>query len=215
MSKQITISTSTELAEFDEYIANLPVSTGDGRLIFALDATASRQPTWDRASALQAEMFQEAGGELNMKLIYYRGDECKASSWITNPKRLGDIMRRIMCITGITQIGRVLAHAQRENNQRKISALVFVGDAMEEEPEELYAKARALRGVPVFMFQEGDDPDAEKVFRQIARLTKGAYAKFAPGAGAKLAELLRAVAAYAVGGTEALDAKEIRLIEWQ
>jgi hypothetical protein len=147
-------------------------------------------------------------------LIYYRGgDECKASSWVSSPRRLGDMMRRITCLTGGTQIGRVLDHARRED---KISALVFVGDAMEEEPEELYAKARALRGVPVFMFQEGDDADAEKVFRQIAKITKGAYAKFEPGAAAELAKLLRAVAAYAVGGMEALDAKEVRLmIEWQ
>jgi hypothetical protein len=204
--KQIAITTTD--AEIDEYIANLPATTSSGRLIFGLDATASRQPTWDTASALQAEMFQEAGGDIAIKLIYYRGgNECKASSWVHDPRRLGDMMRRITCVTGATQINRVLAHAQREN-----APLVFVGDAMEEEPEELYAKARRLRS-PVFMFQEGDDKDAEKTFRQIARLTKGAYAKFAPGAAGKLAELLRAVAAYAVGGMEALDAKEIRLIE--
>jgi hypothetical protein len=209
MGKDLTPTAAAQ--ELDEWIASLPArTTGEGRLIFALDATASRQPTWDTASTLQAEMFQEAGGDLAIQLIYYRGgNECKASSWVHDPRRLGDMMRRITCVTGETQIGRVLSHAQREN-----APLVFVGDAIEEEPEELYAKARRLRS-PVFMFQEGDDPDAEKSFRQIARLTKGAYAKFAPGAAGKLAELLRAVAAYAVGGMEALDAKEIRLIEWQ
>jgi hypothetical protein len=208
MSNNIT--TTPTAAEIDEYLANLPASTGAGRLIFGLDATASRQPTWDQATALQAEMFEEGAGGLDIKLVYYRGDdECKASGWISDGRRLSDMMRRITCESGITQIRRVLAHAA---NERNFSALVFVGDAMEEEPEELYAKARALRA-PVFMFQEGDDPDVEKVFRQIAKLTRGAYAKFAPGAAGKLAELLRAVAAYAVGGMEALDAKEVRLIE--
>lgn len=206
-SNNIAIPTT---AEIDDYLANLPAPTGDGRLIFGLDATASRQGTWDMASALQAEMFQEAS-DLYIQLIYYRGDECKASPWMTDARRLGKLMRRITCESGATQIGRVLAHARRENNQRNISALVFVGDAMEEEPEELYTKARALHR-PVFMFQEGDDPDTEKAFRQIARITKGAYAKFAPGAADKFGELLRAVAAYAAGG-QALAAKEVRLIE--
>ena len=209
MSRQI--ATLATAAELDEYIAGLPATTGDGRLIFGLDATASRQPTWDTAARIQTEMFQEAGGDLDIKLIYFRGgNECKASSWISSPRKLGDMMRKITCLTGETQIGRVLDHARREK-----CALVFVGDAVEEEPEELYTKARALR-LPVFMFQEGDDEEAEKVFRKVAKITKGAYAKFEPGAAAKLSKLLRAVAAYAVGGTEALEAKEARLlIEWQ
>jgi len=54
------------------------------------------------------------------------------------------------------------------------------------------------------MFQEGDDPVAEQVFRDIARLTGGAWCKFDPGAAAQLRELLRAAAAYAAGGRDAL-----------
>jgi hypothetical protein len=214
MSNQITTSRAQAMAELDEYISNLPATTGAGRLIFGLDATASRQPTWDTAATIQEEMFQEAGADLEIMLIYYRGaSECRASPWISSPQRLGDMMRRITCLTGETQIGRVLDRASKEEN---VSALVFVGDMVEEKPEELYAKARALRRVPVFMFQEGDDENAEKVFRQIARITRGGYAKFEPGAATKLAKLLRAVAAYAVGGTEALEAKQASLmIEWQ
>jgi hypothetical protein len=194
-------------AELDEYIANLPATAGDGRLIFGLDATGSRQSTWDTAARIQTDMFKAVHG-LSIKLIYFRGDhECKASSWVSSPQRLGDMMRKITCLTGETQIGRVLDHARRE----KISALVYVGDCVEEEPEELYTKARALRA-PAFMFQEGEDEEAERVFRQIAKITKGAFAKFEPGAAAELAKLLRAVAAYAVGGMAALDADQVRLI---
>ena len=50
----------------------------------------------------------------------------------------------------------------------------------------------------------GDDEVAERGFREIARLTGGAWCRFDPGAGAQLRELLRAAAAYAAGGREAL-----------
>jgi len=51
------------------------------QLIFALDATASREPTWEKATTLQSQMFAEAAsvGALDLQLVYYRGhDECRA-----------------------------------------------------------------------------------------------------------------------------------------
>jgi hypothetical protein len=189
-------------------------SNDRGRLVFALDATMSRQPTWDRACVLQADMFREAaasGGGLDVQLVYYRGfGECRASPWIADAKRLGELMSRVECRSGETQIGKVLAHARREadkaENSSKIGALVFVGDAVEELLDELSAAAGdlGLRGVPAFMFQEGNDPACEAAFRAIARLSNGAYCRFTPGAADELRELLRAVAAYAGGGRQAL-----------
>jgi hypothetical protein len=177
-----------------------------GRLLFALDATASRQPTWDNACQLQADMFREAAaiGGLDVQLVYYRGrDECRASQWVSQPERLAALMERIDCRAGTTQIGKVIAHARRETELLKVQALVFVGDAMEEEVDDLCHTAGELR-VPAFMFQEGNDPIAEQAFREIARLTHGAYCRFDPGAAHQLAELLRAVATYAAGGLKAL-----------
>src|SRR5229473_8481303 len=174
-----------------------------GRLIFALDATASRQPTWDAACEIQAEMFHEVSG-LNVQLVYFRGhDECRASGWISSGDRLANLMRRITCKTGGTQIGKVLTHTRRETEKNKVQALVYVGDCMEESADEL-AHAAATLGVPVFMFQEGNNPTAEQTYREIARLTHGAYCRFDAGAAHQLAELLRAVAAYATGGVKAL-----------
>jgi hypothetical protein len=101
-----------------------------GRLIFALDATASRQPIWDSACQLQADMFRETAaiGGLDVQLVYYRGrDECRASQWVSQPERLAGLMERIDCRTGFTQIGKVLAHAKRETQSLKVQALVFVG----------------------------------------------------------------------------------------
>jgi hypothetical protein len=180
-----------------------------GRLVFALDATMSRQPTWDMACALQADMFREAAslGSLDIRLIYYRGfNECRATGWISDSAELARLMGKIDCRGGNTQIGKVLSEARREAVAAGVRALVFVGDAMEESVDDLCAKAGelGLLKVPAFMFQEGYDQTAEHAFREIARLTGGAWCRFDPGAAAQLRELLRAAAAYVAGGREAL-----------
>jgi hypothetical protein len=180
-----------------------------GRLIFALDATMSRQPTWDTACRLQADMFGEAAavGGLDIQLVYYRGlAECRASSFVAQPERLRELMSRIDCRGGQTQIGKVLAHARRENERGKVAVVVFIGDAMEESLDALCAAAGelGLRNVRAFMFQEGYDPVCEQAFREVARLTHGAFSRFSPGSAHELAELLRAAAAYAAGGMKAL-----------
>jgi hypothetical protein len=201
--------------EIDAFLENVralgPATTAGkrGRLVFALDATMSRQPTWDSACALQVDMFRETAGVggLDIQLVYFRGlNECRASGWVKDSERLADLMGRIDCRGGHTQIGKVLAHARKEQNAERVQALVFVGDAMEENVDDLCAAAGelGLLGVPVFMFQEGYDPMAENAYREIARLSRGAYCRFDTGAASQLGELLRAVAAYAAGGRKAL-----------
>jgi hypothetical protein len=194
-----------------------------GRLIFALDATASRERTWDMAAQLQTAMFQEAAkiGGLEVQLVWYRGaNEFAYTWWSTDACEIATRMAGIRCDAGATKIMRMLRHVQKENAREKVSAAVFVGDAVEESPQELYAAAAGL-GVPLFCFQEGDGlalyvdqrgefvhehppQTVESVFRELTRLTDGAYGKFNAGAAKKLGELLRAVAAFAVGGKKAL-----------
>ncbi len=204
-------SASAEIAAFvAKARAMSPHAAGArGRLVFALDATMSRQPTWDMACALQADMFREAQalGSLDIRLVYYRGlNECRASGWISDSAQLAKLMGKIDCRGGNTQIGKVLSEARREAVASAVRAVVFVGDAMEEPIDQLCVKAGelGLLKVPVFMFQEGRDEVAEPAFREIARLTGGAWCRFDPGAAAQLRELLRAAAAYAAGGREAL-----------
>ena len=205
-------STRPEIEAFIERVRGLgPAATAGkrGRLIFALDATMSRQPTWDTACALQADMFREASsiGGLDIQLVYFRGlGECRASGWVAGTERLAELMSGIDCRGGHTQIGKVLSHARLEHGKQRVQALVFVGDAMEEAIDDLSQAAGelGLLGVPVFMFQEGGDPVAESAYREIARLSRGAYCRFDTGAAHELRELLRAVAAYAAGGIKAL-----------
>ena len=169
----------------------------------------SRQPTWDLAQTLQAKMFQAAAGlgGLDVQLVYFRGmDECRASNFVSGGKGLAELMSRIDVRGGSTQIRKVLAHARDEAKRAKVAVLVFVGDAMEENPDRLAVLAGelALLGVKAFMFQEGHDPGTRRAFSEIARLTGGAFSAFDAGASARLAALLRAAAAYAAGGQTAL-----------
>jgi hypothetical protein len=205
-------STRSEINAFLGKVKSLAPATAAGqrgRLIFALDATMSRQPTWDTACGLQADMFREAAavGGLDVQLVYYRGlTECRASRWISKAERLGALMEQIDCRGGHTQIAKIISHAKRETQTKRVQAVVFVGDAMEEKLDDLChgAGELGLLGVPAFMFQEGNDPITEQAFREIARLSHGAYCRFDVGAAHQLAELLRAVAAYAAGGMRAL-----------
>jgi hypothetical protein len=182
-----------------------------GRLVFALDATMSRQPTWDLAQSLQGKMFETAGalGGLDVQLVFFRGlSECRASSFIENGAGLATLMGKISVRGGQTQIGRVLEHVRDEARRAPVGALIYVGDAMEESIDALCAVAGelGLLGVKGFMFHEGADAVAASAFRHIARLTGGAYAAFDQSAPQRLASLLAAAAAYAAGGSAALEA---------
>lgn len=189
--------------------APVPARAGGGRLIFALDATASRQPTWDRACHLQAEMFgaTAALGGLAIQLCYFRGfNEFHATPWLSDAATLVQRMTGVMCVAGQTQMARVLRHAIAEAKAARVGALVYVGDCMEEDAATItdLAGQLGLLGVPAFVFQEGDDPVTRPVFQQVARLTKGAYARFDAGSAKVLRDLLMGAAVYSAGGHKAL-----------
>ena len=189
---------------------NVNAAGGGGRLIFALDATASRQPTWDQAAQIQGEMFIQTAalGGLEIQLCCYRGfGEFKVSPWMTRSADLLRMMTSVFCRAGQTQIRKVLKHAINETKARRVAALVFVGDCVEEDIDKLGSLAGELGvlGVPAFMFHEGNDPLAEFAFKEIAHLTHGAYCRFNPGAAGTLKDLLSAVAVFAAGGRRALE----------
>jgi hypothetical protein len=208
-----TKSTQADVQAFLSKVAATPVrktSKDKGRLIFAMDATASREPSWDRACHLQGTMFQEtaAQGGLEIQLAFYRGfGEFRASAWASAPDELLRMMTAVHCLAGETQIKKVLRHAVNETKKRSVDALVFIGDCVEEDVDALGAVAGelGLLGVPAFVFQEGEDRIAEFAFKQIAKLTNGAYCRLDANSAQTLRELLRAVAVFAAGGRMALE----------
>lgn len=203
---------STLIDEFLDDAAKQPPAGGN--LVIGIDATASRQPTWDTASHLQGAMFKEVAtiGTLNVKTIFFRGTEhidaeCKSSSWMSDPVQLAKYMTGVTCRAGRTQIARVLDCALRESDQRQIGALVYIGDCCEEPRTHLVPLGRRLadKNIPIFTFQEGRDPEAEMIFRELAEITKGAFCRFDQDSSKQLAELLKAVALFATGGVAALE----------
>jgi hypothetical protein len=204
-------SSSREIEQFlqkskaiTQFVAKQP------RLLFAVDATASRQPTWDTACHLQQEMFLATRriASLAVQLCYYRGfQEFSASPWLTDSEALAQLMGRVRCEGGHTQIARLLRHAQREHRKTTIRAVVFIGDAMEENPDTLCQLAGqcGLLKLPLFLFQEGRMRNVERTFRTMAKVSGGAYARFDAGSADMLASLLGAVASYAAGGHTALE----------
>ena len=205
------VGAGTEVDAFLRKLALTPAPSGSGRgrLVFALDATMSRQPTWDRACHIQSDMFREADkvGGLDIKLVFFRGfNECKASQWYGQSAPLLRAMTSIACQGGYTQIEKVLKRAVKEAREGRVNALVYVGDSCEEEIDAVCAVAGelGLLGVPVFMFQEGADPYAQSVFREVARLSGGAWCRFDDGSAGQLRDLLSAVAIFAAGGRKAL-----------
>jgi hypothetical protein len=206
-------SSSGDVAAFLKKAASMPVRSAgaqNGRLIFAMDATASRGPSWAQAMSIQTDMFQEAAGVggLDVQLVYYRGlMDFGASPWLGEADRVIGLMRSVNVLGGPTQIERVLKHSAAEAKRGKVNALVFIGDAVEELPDQVTAAAGelGLRGVPVFVFHEGGMEPAGTVFRQIAHLTRGAYSSFDANSPQQLRDLLKAVAVYAAGGRKALE----------
>ncbi len=205
-------TTRRNVADFLRKVASTPkvnASAGRNRLLFGMDATASRARLWDQAMQIQHEMFTETQslGGLVIQLAYYQGHgEFYASAWHSQPEALLKDMRTVQCVSGITQIARMLRHGISETKQRKLEALVFVGDCCEENDADIERLAGQLSilGVPAFMFQEGHDATAERIFRNVARITRGAYCRFDASSAQQLKELLQAVAVYAAGGRQAL-----------
>ena len=207
-------SSDKSVAEFLERAKAVPApaTRGEpqGRLLFAMDATASREPAWDKAARIQGEMFQaaEAVGGLGVQLVFYRGfAEFKASRWTGDAAEMTRLMSSVFCLAGETQIRKVLRHAVNETQAARVNALVFVGDACEEDIDRIGQAAGelGLLGVPAFMFHEGEDAAAAFAFREIAKLTRGAYVRFDAGSAGALRDLLAAVAVFAAGGGAALS----------
>ena len=182
-----------------------------GRLIYALDATGSCAPTWNIARDLQAKMFREATsiGRLDMQLVFYGGDTCRASKWVSSGDELAALMNKISCDPGMTQIERILKHILRENEKGAVQSAVFIGDACEEAVDPLAGLAGALgnAGVPLNVFQEGNDETVRRVFRMLALRSGGSYYPFntkSESAIHQLSEQLNAAARLAVSDAPAI-----------
>jgi len=144
-----------------------------------------------------------------MRLTYFRGrDEFQTTSWSNDLNVLTQWMDSVSCISGDTQIAKVLSDAVAQARQGKIAAVLYVGDCMEESTATLYSYAGQLGElkVPVYLFQEGTDRDAFRTFAEIARLTGGRHVEFKTGNFKEMSDMAKVVIAQASGNPRAIAA---------
>lgn len=179
-----------------------------GRIHFTLDATGSRQATWDFSSDISRSMFDAATG-LSVRLVYFAGQwECKRTPYLIDPATLKELMGRVHCSPGMTQIRRVMRFALKD----RPDAVVYVGDQIEDEHKMLRALASQMgeEGVPMFVFHEKHDRrchQATATFKAMASNSGGAYITFDASAPERLSGLLGSIAVFATGGRKALEAR--------
>ena len=211
--KNLPKTSSGQLGDFLAQVKKTPSRIqreSVGRLVFGMDATASREKTWDNACQIQSKMFRATDdiGAINVQLCYYRGfSEFQCSGWSSSGEELIKEMTNVSCLGGHTQIAKIFKHALEEHRTQKIRALVFVGDALEENADELcyLAGKFGVFNIPIFMFQEGSNGAVMSIFKQVALLSGGAYAPFNSGSVKELQDLLSSVAVFVAGGHKALE----------
>ncbi|MEK9891573.1 MAG: VWA domain-containing protein [Pseudomonadales bacterium] len=200
-----------DIKAFLEQVDRLPVrgQAMGNRLILSLDATASREPTWDQACYLQSELFEVLAPDqrLAIQLCFYRGfRELKHSGFCQTSEALHRLMQGVRCVGGHTQIKRLLNHGLAVHRETPLKGLIFIGDAVEESIDDLchLAGECGLRQLPLFLFQEGFDPGAERAFKSMAQLSNGAYATFDLHHIQSLKDAFRGIATYATQGRKEL-----------
>ena len=177
--------------------------------MFAIDATASREPAWQAARETTDALFGTLPGQLDVALAVHGGSRLHTFTGFTaKPGKLRDTAAGIECQAGGTQLVEVLT---RSRDAGDVRVVVYIGDVFEESADEAAAVADSLRlrGCRVVILHDCDqapayDPNVE-VFQDIARRTGGAVLPFDAGSKDKLREILKAVATLAVGGVKLLQ----------
>lgn len=179
------------------------------KLLFSMDATQSREATWDIAQDLTRTMFDQMPGGLKIALAYHGGGRLKeVSEFRTDLEYFKRKVAEVRCDAGQTALCPILEKATQENG---LSALIYIGDAYEEGEYRTLARDLKLKKVPCFFFLEGNDPAAKRAFSEIAEITGGAVFPFEMTSLGKAKDRLDAIAAFAAGGTQLLKEKAASL----
>ncbi|NRA46534.1 MAG: hypothetical protein HRU09_16405 [Oligoflexales bacterium] len=122
------------------------------KLLFSMDATASREHSWLIAQDITSSMFDEVPGELDVALAYHGGGILKnVSPFKSNAKQFKDAVSVVRCDAGPTALNAILQEASEVNG---LKAMIYIGDCYEEPfvEAEYYARQLKLKGTRAFMF---------------------------------------------------------------
>src|SRR5262249_45195432 len=100
------------------------------RLVFAVDATASREPAWAAARQVTDALVKALPGELDVALAVHGGARVHTFTEFTNnPATLRDRAAGISCIAGMTRLLPILATSLK---RQAVRVIVYIGDVFEE-----------------------------------------------------------------------------------
>jgi hypothetical protein len=190
--------------------ARPPAATGTParpRLIFAVDATASREPAWVAARQVTDALVKALPGQLDVALAVHGGSRVHIFTEFTNePAALRDRAAGVVCEAGLTRLLPILSVSLK---QPAVRVVVYIGDVFEEN----VAKGRQLtdamgkQGIRLIVLHDTADPAARRdaeLFWDLAKRTGGCVMPFDASSSGRLRDLLSAVAVYAVGGEKLL-----------
>jgi len=184
-----------------------PLTERRPRLVFGVDATASREPTWASAKSITDRMFEAIPGALDVALaVHGAGQVHTFTEFSADVDQFRRQASAVRCQAGNTQLCELM---QRTLDAGGVRVMSYVGDAFEESRAEAYALADRfrLRGIKAVLLADAADEATLEVFREIADRTGGAVLDFRATELGLMGDLLAAVATLAIGGRKLLSTK--------
>ncbi len=181
------------------------------RLVFAVDATASREPAWAAARQVTDALVKALPGELDVALAVHGGTRVHTFTAFTNDATmLRDRAAGVTCEAGLTRMLPILSASLK---QPAVRVVVYIGDVFEESllQGRQLADAMGRQGTKLIVLHDTSDHAAARsaeLFWDLAKRTGGCVLPFEASASGKLRDLLSAVAVYAVGGEKLLRARQ-------
>ena len=181
------------------------------RLVFALDATASRERAWAAARQVTDSLFGAAPGGIEVALAVHGGGRMTAfGGFHRDVGALRDEAAGISCEPGPTRMLDIVRESLRRPGVR---AMVYIGDCFEEDESAALALAGSLRlrGTKLVVLQDESSgtTSALRVFRAMAGRTGGIVLPFDAGSLDPLRDALGAVASYVAGGRDMLRVRSL------
>jgi hypothetical protein len=178
------------------------------RLVFAVDATASREPAWAAARQVTDALVKALPGQLDVALAVHGGSRVHTfTPFTSNAATLRDRAAGVACQAGMTRLLPILSTSLKHPAVRVV---IYIGDVFEESVIQgrRLADNMGQRGTKLIVLHDTADPAARldaEVFWDLAKRTGGCVLPFNASASGRLRELLSAVAVYAVGGETLLQ----------
>ena len=95
-----------------ETLAKALAPSGRPRLLFAMDATASREPAWQLAQTITGAMFEAVPGALDVALAYHGGGRLKeVTPFVADARAFLDKVHTVQCEAGGTALTAILEAA--------------------------------------------------------------------------------------------------------